>query len=50
MTAGMLYGAKFNPDGTGQWLALNPDTPIDPVLPSQVLGKGGETFGRASES
>jgi hypothetical protein len=41
MTEGMLYGAKFNPDGTGQWLALNPNTPVDPVLPSQVLGEDG---------
>ncbi|MEO0377695.1 MAG: alkaline phosphatase PhoX, partial [Cyanobacteria bacterium P01_A01_bin.17] len=35
---GMLYGAKLNPDGTGQWIALNPDTAVDPVLPSQVIG------------
>lgn len=35
---GMLYGAKFNPDGTGQWVALTPDTPIEPVRPSQVFG------------
>ncbi|WP_017306972.1 PhoX family protein [Spirulina subsalsa] len=35
---GMLYGAKFNPDGTGRWIALNPDTPVNPVLPSQVSG------------
>ncbi len=39
---GMLYGAKFNPDGTGKWIPLKPDTPIDPVLPSQVVGKDGE--------
>ncbi|ACK73295.1 protein of unknown function DUF839 [Gloeothece citriformis PCC 7424] len=42
MEDGMLYGAKFNPDGTGRWIALNPDTPIDPVLPSQVEGRNGE--------
>ncbi|MBE9169090.1 DUF839 domain-containing protein [Pleurocapsales cyanobacterium LEGE 06147] len=35
---GMLYGAKFNPDGTGSWIPLTLDTPIDPVLPSQVEG------------
>jgi hypothetical protein len=39
---GMLYGAKFNADKTGQWIPLNPDTPIDPVLPSEVVGKDGE--------
>lgn len=42
MEAGMLYGAKFNPDGTGRWIALNPDTKIDPVLPTQVEGEEGK--------
>lgn len=36
---GMLYGAVLNPDGTGQWIPLKPETPINPVLPSQVFGK-----------
>lgn len=35
---GMLYAAKFEADGTGQWLPLNPDTPVNPVLPSTVAG------------
>ncbi|MDJ0723576.1 MAG: DUF839 domain-containing protein [Prochloraceae cyanobacterium] len=39
---GMLFGAKFNPDGTGTWIALTPYTPLDPVLPSQVIGKNGQ--------
>lgn len=39
---GMLYGAKFNPDGTGEWIPLKPDTPINPVLPSEVVGRDGE--------
>ncbi len=34
--AGMLYGAKFNADGTGEWIALKPETAIDPLLPSQM--------------
>lgn len=38
---GMLYGAKFNPDGTGRWIRLSPETAIDPVLPSQVVGRDG---------
>ncbi|MDJ0619282.1 MAG: DUF839 domain-containing protein [Calothrix sp. MO_192.B10] len=35
---GMLYGAKFNPDGTGSWIPLKADTPVNPDLPSQVAG------------
>ncbi|MBE9047340.1 DUF839 domain-containing protein [Pleurocapsales cyanobacterium LEGE 10410] len=35
---GILYGAKLNPDGTGKWIPLSPQTPLDPVLPSQVVG------------
>lgn len=36
--AGMLYGAKLDPNGTGEWIPLNSDTPINPVSPSQVVG------------
>jgi uncharacterized protein len=36
---GMLYGAKFNPDGTGRWIPLKADTPINPDLPSVHAGK-----------
>ncbi|PPT07501.1 Tat (twin-arginine translocation) pathway signal sequence domain protein [Geitlerinema sp. FC II] len=35
---GMLYGAKFNPDGTGTWIPLTPQTPVDPDSPSQIVG------------
>jgi uncharacterized protein len=35
---GMLYAAKFNPNGTGQWIALNAKTAVKPDLPSQLLG------------
>lgn len=35
---GMLYAAKFNPDGTGSWIALKPETPVNPDLPSALLG------------
>ncbi|OZH55776.1 phosphatase [Hydrocoleum sp. CS-953] len=34
LTNGMLYGAKFNSDGTGSWIPLKEDTPINPDLPS----------------
>jgi uncharacterized protein len=35
---GMLYAAKFNPDGTGRWIPLKPDTAIQPDLPSKIAG------------
>ncbi|MEO1507741.1 MAG: alkaline phosphatase PhoX [Cyanobacteria bacterium J06633_23] len=41
LSDGMLYGAKFNADGTGTWIPLNPDTAVDPVMPSTVFGKDG---------
>ena len=34
----MLYAAKFNADGTGNWIALNADTAINPDLPSEHIG------------
>jgi uncharacterized protein len=34
LTEGMLYAAKFNPDGTGRWIPLKTDTPVNPDLPS----------------
>jgi uncharacterized protein len=36
--SGMLYGAKLEPNGVGKWIPLNSDTPINPILPSQVVG------------
>ena len=36
---GMLYAAKFAADGTGEWIPLAPETAVNPVLPSQVLGE-----------
>jgi len=38
LTNGMLYVAKFNADGTGQWIALKADTPVNPDLPSVHAG------------
>jgi uncharacterized protein len=35
---GMLYAAKFNPDGTGKWIALKPETVIAPDMPDTVVG------------
>lgn len=38
LTKGMLYAAKFNPDGSGQWIALKADTPVNPDMPSVHAG------------
>ena len=38
LTEGMLYAAEINPDGTGRWIPLNPSTPVNPVLPSNLVG------------
>lgn len=34
----MLYAAKFNPDGTGRWIALKAETAVNPDLPSIHAG------------
>ncbi len=38
LTKGMLYGAKFNADGTGSWIPLTLTTNVNPVNPLQVAG------------
>lgn len=38
MMDGMLYAAKFSPDGSGTWIPLKAETPVNPVLPSQIAG------------
>ncbi|MGB3298785.1 MAG: alkaline phosphatase PhoX [Phormidesmis sp.] len=35
---GMLYAAIINADGTGRWMPLTLSTPVNPVLPSTVIG------------
>ena len=35
---GMLYAAKFNEDGSGRWIALKADTPVNPDDPSNIIG------------
>ncbi len=38
LSDGMLYAAKFNADGTGRWIPLKADTPVNPDLPSVHAG------------
>jgi secreted PhoX family phosphatase len=39
LESGMLYAAKFNADGTGSWIGLNPLTPINPHKIDVLAGK-----------
>ena len=39
LKSGMLYAAKFNPDGTGSWIALQTSTPINPHKLDELAGK-----------
>jgi uncharacterized protein len=36
---GMLYVAKFDENGTGRWIALKPDTAVEPDAPENILGE-----------
>jgi uncharacterized protein len=38
LSDGTLYAAKFNPDGTGRWIALAPNTPVAPESPAMLAG------------
>ncbi len=38
LTDGMLYAAKFSADGSGSWIPLTLETPVNPILPSGVVG------------
>lgn len=39
LESGMLYAAKFNADGTGNWIALQPSTPVNPQELDVLAGK-----------
>ncbi|MEO1373411.1 MAG: alkaline phosphatase PhoX [Cyanobacteria bacterium J06635_10] len=38
LSEGILYAAKFDSNGTGSWIPLNTDTPVNPDLPSNIAG------------
>ena len=54
-SAGVLHGAVFNSDGSGEWRALLPTTPVAPIaapvlLPNSDRSKGGaELFKTAAD-
>ena len=35
-TNGTLHAAKFNADGTGRWIPITMDTPVNPNVPSEL--------------
>jgi secreted PhoX family phosphatase len=41
---GVLHVARFNADGTGRWIPMTLDTPVDPIAPSDMAS--AEAAGR----
>ena len=40
---GRLFGGRFNGDGTGQWIALSPETALDPINPCNIASEKAES-------
>jgi len=48
--SGILYVARYNPDGTGKWIPLLVDTPTDPIPPSILSEKEFAALGSAQRN
>lgn len=49
LASGILYVAKFNPDGTGEWIPLLLNTPTNPIPPSVLSAVEFTALGSAQK-